>query len=128
MAIDATQWVPSDVWVHLMPPVPNKVLVPVPVAALLTNQGTDEETWCEVQRRSTVHTAHTGSTRLERCPSCDAACPRQEGAGGQPDGASIYAPPVSSRRAGADRVRGWSGCFVVPDGPGHPAPHRGQAT
>ena len=44
MAIDAKLWVPSDVWVNLMPPVPNKVLVPVPVAAFLTNQGTDEET------------------------------------------------------------------------------------
>ena len=44
MAIDAKLWVPSDVWVNLMPPVPNKVLVPVPVAAFLTNQGTDKET------------------------------------------------------------------------------------
>lgn len=39
MAIDATLWVPSDVYVNLMPPVPTKVLVPVPVAAFLTNQG-----------------------------------------------------------------------------------------
>ena len=125
MAIDATRWVPSDVRVHLMPPVPNKVLVPVPVAALLTNQGTDEETWCEVQRRSTVHTAHPSSMSLERCPSRDTACPRQEVEGDQPDGAPVYASPVSARRAGADRVRGWSGCFVVPDGTEHPAPHRG---
>ena len=44
MAIDAKLWVPSDVWVNLMPPVPNKVLVPVPVAAFLTNQGVPEGT------------------------------------------------------------------------------------
>ena len=44
MAIDATLWVPSDVYVNLMPPVPPKVLVPVPVAAFLTNQGAAAET------------------------------------------------------------------------------------
>ena len=44
MAINAKLWVPPDVWVNLMPPVPNTVLVPVPVAAFLTNQGTDKET------------------------------------------------------------------------------------
>jgi hypothetical protein len=44
MTIDATLWVPSDVYVNLMPPVPPKLLVPVPVAAFLTHQGGAEET------------------------------------------------------------------------------------
>ena len=44
MAIDAKLWVPPDVWVNLMPPVPNKVLVSVPVTVLLTNQGEAEGT------------------------------------------------------------------------------------
>jgi len=48
--------------------------------------------------------------------------------GGQHDGAPVYAPPVFSRRAGADRVRVWSGRSVVLDGTAHHSPDRGQAT
>lgn len=44
MTVSARLWVPNDVWVNLTPPVPNRVLVPVPVAVFLTNQGDSEET------------------------------------------------------------------------------------
>jgi hypothetical protein len=55
------------------------------------------------------------------------ACDNKEGEGGQHDGTPVYAPSVSSRRAGADRVRVWSGRSGVPDGTAHHAPDHGQA-
>lgn len=39
MSISAKLWVPGDVWVNWMPPVPERILVSLPVAAFLTNQG-----------------------------------------------------------------------------------------
>lgn len=44
MTIDAKLWVPNEVWVNRMPPVPRRVIVSVPVAAFLTNRGADDET------------------------------------------------------------------------------------
>lgn len=44
MQIDARLWVPNEVWVNLMLPVPNKVLVSVPIVAFLTNESDEVAT------------------------------------------------------------------------------------
>ena len=51
----------------------------------------------------------------------------QKDEGSLHDGAPVYASPVSARRAGADRVRVWSGRSVVPNGTAHQSPDRWQA-
>jgi len=54
MAVDAKLWVPSDVYVNLMPPIPDPVLVSVAAIAFLTNQSEAEATVC-VGRPCDVH-------------------------------------------------------------------------
>src|SRR4029450_5389930 len=52
--------------------------------------------------------------------------PSRRAEGGQHDDAPVYGPSMSSRCAGADRMRVWSGYFVVPNAKVHHAPGRGQ--
>jgi hypothetical protein len=39
MSLDTRLWVPSDLWINLMPPVPNRVLASLPVVVFMTNTG-----------------------------------------------------------------------------------------